>query len=619
MQTTPQNNIPWAVRLSELPAELRAKKIWCVWRLVDRGGKLTKPPYQPNGQFASHSDPATWATFEDACAAADGDSTLGVGVFNDGTYSFIDFDHCIHDDEIEGWAQAALARIDSYAEISPSGTGLHAIVRGTVAEAAKINGCEIYSRNRYFTVTCNIVSGAPLAVREMPQDQLDELRQDIADDQLRPRSITQPTATAPRNSLVIERPMSQSERETKLDRALSGDYSEYGGDRSAAVHGALQLLARKHAGDEEKMREEFEASELCSSWGAKWDRLGDAEITKALERWQENGKPSWADKTLDLVGDRVEFNPWEYALKPLDSDGQKFSGWFPLGRITLVSGSSGAMKTTFMAQALKAGRDGEMFLGHEPGRLPFYFLFADRGKWDAEETFMRMGMVGQIPYSCLDGVPALQAIADVAKCGKHKIVFIDGGDLLVEDNNDGRSVAQLTGGVQRIAEHYGVGFVISTGAGKHSAKALKDGAERRTITKGSEVWGRTSGTVFSLNSEHDGTQATRRLIVQHRNAATERFLLELRNGLLVPVNEDEISEREANTAMVDWVITQDEFTRAQFCKQFRHLSGRTANRRLEGLVGTGLLKAKARGAKTVFVVQRAWTGVTQDAAVGLPA
>lgn len=291
-----------------------------------------------------------------------------------------------------------------------------------------------------------------------------------------------------------------------------------------------------------------------------------------------------------LAGEPRPFNPWQYALKPLY--GLEFSGWFPLGRVTLASGSSGAMKTTFLAQALIAGRDGEEFLGHEPGMLPFKFLFADRGKYDCEETFKRMNLVGKVPYECLNGIPrhtAAQKISEVAATGDYKILVIDGGDLLVNDNNDGSSVGDFTLAVQRIAEHYGVGIIVTTGAGKMSPQALKQGAERRTITKGSEVWGRTGGSVFTLNSEHDGTQDTRRLVVQHRNAPTEKFLLQLKNGRLVVVNEAQLIEDSQSKTILDWVLGHDTFTAKEAKRHFKW-SGTTTAERLGAMVKMGVIK-----------------------------
>lgn len=303
-----------------------------------------------------------------------------------------------------------------------------------------------------------------------------------------------------------------------------------------------------------------------------------------------------------LDGEPRAFDPWQYALKPLY--GQQFSGWFPLGRVALVSGSSGAMKTTFLSQALVAGRDGEAFLGHEPGRLPFIFLFADRGKYDCEETFERMDLVDKIPFQCINGIPkheVPQVVANTAASGLYKVLVIDGGDLLVADNNDGGAVGDFTANVQRIAEHYGVAIVITTGAGKMSPQALKQGAERRTITKGSEVWGRTGGSVFTLNSEHDGTQDTRRLIVQHRNAGSERFLLKVHQGRLVAMDEAKVIEESQSNSVLDWVLARERFTAREIRNKFKW-NGKTTIDRLTGLLTSDVIKKRKKKEREWFEV-----------------
>lgn len=336
----------------------------------------------------------------------------------------------------------------------------------------------------------------------------------------------------------------------------------------------------------------FNSAEAKAEYAAK-----HPEEVKAAEEKAAAQKP----ESL-LKGEPREFNPWEYALQPLPD--QKFSGWFPRGRFAIVSGSSGAMKSSFLIQALAAARDGESFLGHGAGKLAFKIMFADRGKWDVEETLQRMHLADKVPFECINGIgqdASLKAISRAAK--EYPVVVIDGGDLLVEDNNDGASVGNLTGVLQRIAEHYGTAFIVTTGSGKGSAKALKDGAERRSIVKGSEVWSRTGGTVFTLNSEHDGTLDSRRLVVQHRNAPTEKFLLRLENGRLVPVDEVAEQATSDNKAMLKWVMDQDRFTLATFRKALG-TSGETGRKRLEGLVSSGLLGKLERGERTFYVVNR---------------
>ena len=54
-----------------VPAALRMRRQWVLWRLVHKSGakKPTKVPHQPDGAMASSTDLATWTSFEAARAA----------------------------------------------------------------------------------------------------------------------------------------------------------------------------------------------------------------------------------------------------------------------------------------------------------------------------------------------------------------------------------------------------------------------------------------------------------------------------------------------------------------------------------------------------------------------
>jgi putative DNA primase/helicase len=138
------------VRLDGIPAEMRAARRWVV--------HCAKVPHNPNtGHRASSTDPGTWGTFEQACAALATGRYDGLGfVLGDGIAG-VDLDKCRnpHTGEIAPWALAIIERLDSYTEASPSGTGVHVIVRvdPTWTCGRKSGGIEIYTHSRYFTVT----------------------------------------------------------------------------------------------------------------------------------------------------------------------------------------------------------------------------------------------------------------------------------------------------------------------------------------------------------------------------------------------------------------------------------------------------------------------------------
>ena len=145
-----------------IPNELKMLKQWLRWKRIERNGKVTKMPIQCDGSPASSTDPGTWCTYNDAIASAVGD---GVGfVFANG-YAGIDFDHVrdVVTGVIEPWCLAIVKELDSYADISQSGTGIHTYVKGNL-EKGKGNRhgrVEMYSEGRFFVMTGNaLVEGA---------------------------------------------------------------------------------------------------------------------------------------------------------------------------------------------------------------------------------------------------------------------------------------------------------------------------------------------------------------------------------------------------------------------------------------------------------------------------
>lgn len=132
---------------------------WVSW--VDEDGK--KLPINPTCRHrnrASSTDPTTWATFDWAVQSVKRFGLSGVGfVFLEGDDIVgVDLDDCRHPitGEITGWAWDIVKALDSYAEISPSGTGLKVWVKShDLTRAHKDNaiGIEIYPHGRYFTVT----------------------------------------------------------------------------------------------------------------------------------------------------------------------------------------------------------------------------------------------------------------------------------------------------------------------------------------------------------------------------------------------------------------------------------------------------------------------------------
>ncbi len=175
-----------AIQFHRLPPLLVERPQWLLWKYEERGGRLTKVPYQPNDTLASTTNPATWSSLASVQEARwscigrwDGPHYDGVGfVFSqDDPFVGIDLDHC----RGEAWAAEFLDRFPTYIEITPSLTGYHLIGIGSLPEGKgrRHESIEIYDRGRYFTMTGMTAAGSTSNPMNI-QPQLDSLLQSFA-------------------------------------------------------------------------------------------------------------------------------------------------------------------------------------------------------------------------------------------------------------------------------------------------------------------------------------------------------------------------------------------------------------------------------------------------------
>lgn len=153
------------VNFDAIPTDLKLADQWVLWRYEIRDNKPTKVPYQPNDKRASSTDKSTWTTFEAVKTAYEQGGFDGVGFAFANGFAGVDLDHCRDPatGEIDEWAIVYIDRLQSYSEISPSGEGVHIIVKGSlpIGRRKALKGdeyrpnaaIEMYSSGRFFTVT----------------------------------------------------------------------------------------------------------------------------------------------------------------------------------------------------------------------------------------------------------------------------------------------------------------------------------------------------------------------------------------------------------------------------------------------------------------------------------
>ncbi len=172
---TPPGPRPTAlpVLAAQVPAQLVVAPQWVGWDWVwdATRGEWAKVPRHPcTGGLASATNPATWTDFDTALAAMTRHGWSGIGfvVTRDDPFTGVDLDRCRdpHTGAVDAWAAEIVATLDSYTEVTPSGTGVRIWIVGTLIgrlpdgkEGTRRGPVEIYSGSRYFTVTGHRVDG----------------------------------------------------------------------------------------------------------------------------------------------------------------------------------------------------------------------------------------------------------------------------------------------------------------------------------------------------------------------------------------------------------------------------------------------------------------------------
>lgn len=282
-----------------IPDELKGIPRWVVWRLEERDGKTTKVLYNPRDpqRRASSTDPGTWSDYQKAEAAATLPGVSGIGfVFNGDGLIGVDFDH-VRDPGTGVIEPAALEEIrilNSYAEISPSGSGVHVIVKGKIPGDKRRKGPrEIYETGRYFTVTGKHLEGTPETINES-QAGIDTLCAKWFKEEERPPQKARggvPAGVSLSDEEIVTR-MKKARNYADIARLVNGDISGY--SSASEADAALCAHLAFYTKDPYQIDRIFRQSGL---YRAKWDdkhgstTYGDTTIRNAIALVTDSYKP----------------------------------------------------------------------------------------------------------------------------------------------------------------------------------------------------------------------------------------------------------------------------------------------------------------------------------------
>ena len=288
----------------------------------------------------------------------------GVGFVLTATDPFTgtDLDHCRNPetDEIAPWARQIVRVINSYTEVSPSGTGLRIFAQGGLSGKGRKRGdIELYSQGRFLTVTGDHLPGTPTTIAE------------------RQAAVEWLYVAMP----IMAKLLADSSRGEKFQRLFTGDTSEYENDDSRADLALCSLAA--HVG---ATAQQIDALvRLSGLYREKWDErhgaqtYGQMTIAKALEGKGDTWGSQRSAKVADVVClATVQPVAVDYLWKP----------YLPLGKLCSLEGDPGTGKSTLTATLAAYVTTGQLFPGEaDTNREPRNALFL-QCEDDLADTFL---------------------------------------------------------------------------------------------------------------------------------------------------------------------------------------------------------------------------------------
>lgn len=523
-----------------IPLEIRAYDAWVVWRYEQRDGssKPTKLPYSPRTKtLANVTNAFSWASYDEAIAAFNEGGFDGIGfVLSDNDpYAFIDLDDTKGDQAAFSKQEQIFERFDSYSELSPSGNGLHIIVKASIPKGRRREQIEVYSSARYMTMTGKVVRDAPINERQ-------ELTTTLWAQMAGSKEAVEYAARGPatKSDPAIIEQMLAARNGAKARDLYEGRWQELGyATQSEADYALIDIInfyARNHEqtarifrssalGQREKAsREKYVNDMIEQSFDGlltlELDPSTAIRVANALEEARksavEAGLPEFDDEpddgmptvdVGDLAGREVAPRKWHV------------EGWIPGGNVTLISGDGGCGKSLLALQLCVSTVLGRSWLGTRPitmGRALYLSAEDDR-----DELHRRMSDIAEAQgvsladlrglslapladrdallavqgrtRGTLDPTPLYGALAARIATLKPSVVVIDTlADTFGGNEIERTQARQFIAMLRRLAIEYGVTVVVlshpsqsgmSSGSGTSGSTAWSNSVRSRLYLK----------------------------------------------------------------------------------------------------------------------------------------
>ena len=575
-------------------ANLTGVAQWVAWRNDLRAGKSSKVPYCAPGQQAESDKPSTWLTHDNAAAVAEtivhetgGGVGIQLGQCGDQWLAGVDLDTCLDPQtrEIASWARDVLDRLATYAEVSPSGTGVKAFFAIDPADIPALRSAmrtehgrqfkrpiggdhppaiELHISHRYFTVTWDTLPDCNDTLRCVGLPDLLWLI-DEAGPALKEVSSTPKSASTIGNR-ITPAPIDDSTILGRLDilagydkataTALRHSATMRGGSRSEGPLG-LGTALRRAGWSYTDMKSALLACPATAAWATEKLAEGERQFERIWDRGtpvgEHNEKSHTAPKLplitpIDLQGIVVPQRQW---IVP---------DWLAPGRVTALYGDGGTNKTLLAMMLATSCVTGLPWLGLPVMQGNAIGLF---GEDDRDELHRRQDALNRhygIAFSDLRGLSwydgagkdnslvtfasdgrvqtteLFSAFSAAAKEMQARLVIIDtAADTFTGNENDRQQVRRFIGVLTGLARELDAAVLLTA----HPSRAGLASGEQ---DGGSTAWSNSVRSRWSLSRPpgEDGARPdpdARILTRRKANYAAAGETMELRwdDGVLIPV------------------------------------------------------------------------------------
>jgi hypothetical protein len=519
------------------PDEMRNLPGWLVWRFEYHEGedKPRKIPYytagnKRHGKQGSTQDLQQLTAFDAARTAAARRGFDGVGFvpLPEWNICALDFDHCVTNGELHPDLEAIVT--GTYAEYSPSGTGVRAFVKGQYGNSkarGEPYGFEVFSSKGFVTFTGNRLDVVEILGNENTIAELDA--------PVRALCAKRFTRDLPETGVNAGEPLGLTSQQ--IDKCLSVIDADSGHDEWLAVGMALHHETQGEGfdlwNDWSELGSKYPGREVLlhrwSSFGKTHDRTVTARSLVRLANEHGAGinlnGPATADEFEDLVGEASpEAAPGRFAIVPAHEFATGANPtWvikdvLPQAELVVMYGASGSGKSFLALDMAAAIARGVEWRGKRVRQGRVAYIAAEGGGGfrkrlkaygqhnEIDLASLELGVIHAAP-NMMEAKDAADVVKSIKAWGGADIVIVDTFAQVMPGANEnaGEDVGKALTHCKRIHELTGAMIILIHHAGKDASKGARGWSGLRAAADAElEVVREATGRSLRLTKSKDG-------------------------------------------------------------------------------------------------------------------